>query len=151
LLIFIFSIVLICFGVYYYITDQKLSSQKTQLKIISIQNRDFKSKITSLRSTDGPIIIKYKQPLFKSGSTKESCSLYISPMENSPVLTNIVQNTLVTIQDSADIFDISWYEVSLDSQTNINNKGWVKKDMIITQDDTVNTQEETVYEETTTT
>ncbi|MBZ9625779.1 hypothetical protein G9F71_023530 [Clostridium sp. FP2] len=124
--------------------NQKLSTQKTQLKIISRQNREFKSKIESARSAEGPIIIKYKAPLFKSGTTKEVCSLYLSPLENSLVLSNLVKITPVEIQDCAEIFDISWYEVSIKSQTNINNKGWIKKDSIITQDDTVNNQEDTV-------
>ena len=122
--------------------NQKLSTQKTQLKVISMQNRDFKSKISNSRSADGPIVIKYKTPLFKTGTTKDSCSLYLSPMENSPILSNVVKNTSVEIQDSAEIFNISWYEVSLKSQTNINNKGWIKKDELITLDDTVNNQEE---------
>lgn len=142
MLIFLFSIILICFGVYYCMMNQKLSTQKTQLKVISMQNRDFKSKISNSRSADGPIVIKYKTPLFKTGTTKDSCSLYLSPMENSPILSNVVKNTSVEIQDSAEIFNISWYEVSLKSQTNINNKGWIKKDELITLDDTVNNQEE---------
>ncbi len=145
MLIFLFSIVLICFGVYYYMMNQKLSTQKTQLKIISRQNREFKSKISNSHNADGPIVIKYKPSLFKTGTTKESCNLYLSPMENSPVLSNVVKDTSVEIQDSAEIFNISWYEVSIKSQTNINNKGWIKKDMLITQDDTVNNQEETLY------
>ena len=123
--------------------EQKLSTQSTQIKIITRQNREFKSKIASSQSSEGPIIIKYKQPLFKTGTTKESCSLYLSPMENSPVLSNIPKNTNLEIQDSAEIFSIAWYEISLKSQTSINNKGWVKKDIIITLDDTVNSQEET--------
>ncbi|MCJ7688056.1 MAG: hypothetical protein MUO60_01820, partial [Clostridiaceae bacterium] len=72
---------------------------------------------------------------------KESCSLHLSPMESSPVLSTVVKETSLEIQDSADIFDITWYEVCLKSQTNINNKGWVKKDFIITLDDTVNNEE----------
>ncbi|MCB2298025.1 hypothetical protein [Clostridium tagluense] len=144
MIIFLFSVLLICFGIYYSIMNQKLSTQKTQLKIISRQNREFKSKIESARSAEGPIIIKYKAPLFKSGTTKEVCSLYLSPLENSLVLSNLVKITPVEIQDCAEIFDISWYEVSIKSQTNINNKGWIKKDSIITQDDTVNNQDDTV-------
>lgn len=123
--------------------DQKLSTQKTQLRIISRQNREFKSKITSSRNAEGPIIIRYKEPLFKTGTTKDSCSLYLSPTENSPVISTVVKSTFVEIKDSAEIFNISWYEVSLKSQTNINNKGWIKKDCIITIDDTVDNQEET--------
>lgn len=138
MVIFLFSILLICFGVYYTIMNQKLSTQSTQLKIISRQNREFKSKIASTRSAQGPIIIKYKAALFKTGTTKETCSLYLSPMESSPVLSNVVKDTTLQIQDSAEIFDITWYEVYLKSQTNLNNKGWVKKDNIITLDDSVN-------------
>jgi hypothetical protein len=141
LVIFLISILLICFGVYYTIMNQKLSNQKTQLKIISRQNREFKSKIASTRSAQGPIIIKYKAPLFKIGTIKESCTLHLSPIESSPVLSNVVKETSLEIQDSADIFDIAWYEVCLKSQTNINNKGWIKKDNIITLDDTVNNEE----------
>jgi len=124
--------------------NQKLSTQKTQLKIISRQNREFKSKLTSAQSAQGPIVIKYKAPLFKIGITKESCNLYLSPVEASPVLSNLVKNIPVEIQDCAEILDTFWYEISVKSQTNINNKGWTKKDMIITQDDTVNSEEDTV-------
>jgi len=143
LTIFLFSLLLICFGIYYFVMNQKLSTQKTQLKIISRQNRDFKSKISIANSAKGPIIIKYKLPLFKSGTTKESCDLYISPIETSQVISNVTKDTTVDIQDSAEIFDISWYEVSLKSQTNINNKGWIKKDSIVTIDDIVNNEEGT--------
>jgi hypothetical protein len=120
---------------------RKLSTQKTQVKIISRQNREFKSKIASSRSSEGPIIIKYKDPLFKTGTTKECCNLYLCPMENSPVLSNISKEILLDIQDSAVVSDTSWYEVCLKSQTNINNKGWIKKDSILTQDDTVSNEE----------
>ena len=144
LLVFLFSVISICFGVYYTIMNQKLSTQKTQLKIISRQNREFKSKLSSAQSTQGPIIIKYKGPLFKIGTTKESCNLYLSPVEASPVLSNLVKNTPVEIQDCAEILDTFWYEISVKSQTNINNKGWIKRDSIITQDDTVNTEQGTV-------
>ncbi|MBU3110621.1 hypothetical protein [Clostridium lacusfryxellense] len=142
MLIFLFSIVLICFGVYYYLMDEKLSTQKTQIKVISRQNRDFKSKILNSRNDDGPIVIKYKPSLFSTGTTNDNCNLYLSPLENSPVLSNVAKDTLVEIQDSAEIFNASWYEISIKSQTNINNKGWVKKDILITPDDTVNNQEE---------
>lgn len=123
--------------------NQKLSTQKTQLRIITMQNRDFKSKISNARNDDGPIVIKYKSPLFKTGTTSDNCNLCLSPLENSPILSTIVKNTSVEIQDSAEIFNVSWYEVYLESQTNVNNKGWIKKDSLITLDDTVNNQEET--------
>lgn len=143
MLIFLFSILLIFFGIYYHLINQKLSTQKTQLKVISRQNREFKSKIESSHNAEGPIIIKYKPPLFKTGTTKESCTLFLSPIENSPVLTTIVKSTTVEIQDSAEIYNVSWYEITLKSQNNINNKGWVKKDCLNTLDDIVNNQEET--------
>ena len=143
MLIILFSILLICFGIYYYIMNEKLLTQKTQLKIISRQNREFKSKIESSSKAEGPIIIKYKPPLFKTGTTKGSCSLYLGPMENYPVLTSIVKSTIVEIHDCAEILNISWYEISLKSQNNINNKGWVKKDCLNTLDDAVNNEEGT--------
>ena len=122
---------------------QKLSTLNTQLKITSRQNREFKSKIASSHTNEGPIIIKYKQPLLKSGTTKENCRLHLSPLENSPILSNVLKNTSLEIQDLAEIFNISWYEVSLKSQTNINNKGWIKRDNIVTIDDSVNCGEGT--------
>ena len=140
MLIFLFSIVLILFCIYYCMMNQKLLTQKTQLKVISRQNREFKSKISSSHNNDGPIVIKYKPSLFKTGSIKESCNLYLSPLESSPILSNLVKSSDVEIQDSAEIFNISWYEISLSSQTNINNKGWIKKDDINIVDDTVDNQ-----------
>ncbi|MBU3158878.1 hypothetical protein KPL37_03750 [Clostridium frigoris] len=150
MLIFLFSILLICFGVYYYIMNQKLSTQKTQLRISSRQNRDYKSKISNLHDSDAPIIIKYKPSLFRTGTTKDSCSLYLSPLENSQIVSTVVKDTIVEIQDCAEIFNVLWYEVALKSQTNINNKGWVKKNVLITLDDTVNNHEETIYEKSAT-
>ncbi|HEY8892666.1 MAG TPA: hypothetical protein VIM70_20715 [Clostridium sp.] len=143
MIIFLISILLISFGVYYTIMNQKLSTQKTQLKVVSRQNRDFKTKIESSSNTEGPILIKYKPPLFKTGTTKESCSLYLSPLENSPILSNVIKNTSLEIQDCAEVYNVLWYEISLKSQTNINNKGWIKKNNINTLDDTVHTQEGT--------
>lgn len=116
---------------------QKLSTLNTQLKITSRQNREFKSKIASTTSTEGPIVIKYKQALFNSGTTNENCNLHLSPLETSPVLSTVAENTNLEIQDLAEIFNSSWYEVSIKSQTNINNKGWIKKDSITTIDDSV--------------
>ena len=123
--------------------SQKLSTLNTQLKITSRQNREFKLKIASSRSAEGPIIIRYKQPLFKSGTTKANCNLYLSPIEGSQVLSSIARGTELEIQDLAELFNISWYEVSLKSQTNINNKGWINRDSVITLDDTVNNQDGT--------
>ena len=123
--------------------NQKLLTLKTQLKIISRQNREFKLKIASTVNAMGPIIIKYKQPLFKTGTTKDTCSLYLSPLDDSHILSNVTKSTSLEIEDSAEIFDISWYKVCLKSQNNINNKGWIKKDSIITIDDTVFNEEET--------
>ena len=123
---------------------QKLSTLNTQLKITSRQNREFKSKIASSRSAEGPIIIRYKQPLFKTGTAKMNCSLYLSPLEGSQVLSSIAKGISVEIQDLAELFNIAWYEVAIKSQANINNKGWVKRDCILTIDDTINSQEETV-------
>ncbi|MBU3100989.1 MULTISPECIES: hypothetical protein [Clostridium] len=146
MLIFLFSILLICFGVYYCTMNQKLSTQKTQLRISSKQNRDYKSKISSLHDSDVPIVIKYKPSLFRTGTTKSTCSLYLSPLETSQILSTVIKDTCVEIKDCAEILNISWYEVTLKSQTNINNKGWIKKDVLITLDDTVNNHEETIYE-----
>lgn len=123
--------------------NEKLSTQKTQLRISSRQNRDYKSKMSNSHNSDGPIVIKYKPALFHTGTTKDSCSLYLSPLENSQILSTINKGTHVEIQDSAEVFEISWYAVSLKSQTNINNKGWIQKDILITLDDTVYSQDET--------
>lgn len=123
--------------------NQKLSNQKNQLRISARQNRDYKSKILNSHDSDEPIIVKYKTFFFKNGTTKDSCSLHLSPLENSQILCTIVKDTYVEIQDCAEIFNISWYEVVLKSETNINNKGWMKKNLLITLDDTVNNNEET--------
>ena len=124
--------------------NEKLSTQKTQLRIRSRQNRDYKSKISNSHNSDGPIIIKYKPSLFSTGTTKDSCSLYLNPLEDSQILSTVTKGTCVKIQDSAEVFEILWYQVSLKSQTNINNKGWIQKDMLITLDDTVNSADETL-------
>lgn len=123
--------------------NEKLSTQKTQLRISSRQNRDYKSKMSNSHNSDRAIVIKYKPSLFNTGTTKDSCNLYLNPLEDSQILSTVTKGTCVEIQDSAEVFEISWYQVSLKSQTNINNKGWIQKGILITLDDTVNSQRST--------
>lgn len=125
LLIFllILSIISCIFISYYFMS--KLSLMHSQLIAISKQNSSLRNKIKNLSKTEINTEIIFRVPNFKYGTTVGNCDLHTSPFKNSIIINKIQKDTILELQDSAQISDSLWYEISIPSQERVNNKGWI--------------------------
>ncbi|GAA0181595.1 hypothetical protein SH2C18_41080 [Clostridium sediminicola] len=118
----------------FYKLEKKVSFQKRQLLLLKRENNDLKSKfmIATTSNDSEQLIVQYEKPNFSNGTTSTNCKLYSAPIVNSNILSGVLKNTPLQIQDSAFSSNKLWYEVNLPSRNRINSKGWVEdKDIII--------------------
>ncbi|MBC2580901.1 hypothetical protein [Clostridium sp. DJ247] len=128
-MLFFLFIVLVGFSLYvsYYFSN-KLHNQRKQLLLLKYQNNALKHNVKTNDTND--IIIKYITPLYNRGIVITNCKLLLSPLSNSTVLNILNENTVIEIQDSAEVNYKLWYEISLITDDRTNSKGWVKSEHI---------------------
>lgn len=128
-MLFFLFMVLVGFSLYisYYLSN-KLHNQRKQLLLLKYQNNALKHNVKT--SDTNNITIKYTMPLHNKGIIITNCKLLLSPLSNSIVLNTLAENTVIEIQDSAEVNYNLWYEISLTTGDRINSKGWIKSDYI---------------------
>lgn len=135
----IFFIILVALFVLYnyYKLQKKISEQKRQLLLLSRENNELKSKflLATNFSGDEQLLVQFEKPNFNSGTTSDNCKLYAAPIINNNILSGVLKNTPLQIQDSAFVNSQLWYEVSLASRNRINSKGWIKDQNLIIIDE----------------
>lgn len=104
----------------------KSLQQRRQILLLKKQNNNLKVKAEDKSAQLGKLTVKYYKPQNDAGRIIENCNLRISPLEFSHVLASIQADTIVKIKDCAEISGAIWYEIVIDSEEGINNKGWVK-------------------------
>ncbi|WP_410506284.1 hypothetical protein ACER0A_013435 [Haloimpatiens sp. FM7315] len=121
-------ILIICVGTFGYFTlinSKKSDTLKRQLMLVTKQNDSLKNKTLTVKKAES-INITYYAPKYKLGLILNNCSLYLSPLEDSPVLNSLKENTKVYILDRAEVNSNAWFYINLYSEENVNNKGWIK-------------------------
>lgn len=116
----------------YYFTN-KMAAQRKQILLLKYQNSDLKqiSKTTKNKN----ISVEYIFPTNTEGVIKNTCGLLICPMDDSAILNLLKEDTPVKIEDSANINNELWYEVSLITEPRVNSKGWIKESFLKLQED----------------
>lgn len=104
----------------------KSLQQRRQILLLKKQNSNLKVKTEDRNTQLGKLTVKYYKPQNDAGRIIETCNLRISPLEFTHVLASIPPDTIVQVKDCAEISGTIWYEVVIDSEEGINNKGWVK-------------------------
>jgi hypothetical protein len=110
-----------------------MSAQRKQILLLKYQNDDLKQ--TSKTTKNKNITVEYIFPLYTKGVIKNNCELFISPMVDSAILNFLTEDTFVKIEDSANINNQLWYEISILEEERVNTKGWIKEDSIKFQED----------------
>lgn len=128
MLIFLFILLIAASLFISYYFSNKISNQRKQLLLLKYQNNNLKHKA----KTDTPIniTIRYITPQFNKGTIIEDCKLYIAPFLDSFTINTLKHSTSVEIQDSAEINNETWYEISLLTENRINSKGWIRSQYI---------------------
>jgi len=116
----------------YYFTN-KMAAQRKQILLLKYKNTDLNQ--TSKAAKNENISIEYIFPVNTKGFIKKKCELLICPIDNSAIVNFIKENTLVKVEDSANINNQLWYEISLITESRVNSKGWIKEDCIKFQED----------------
>lgn len=111
----------------YYFTNQ-IYNQKKQILLLKQQNNNLTKKVKW--NKDSNLIAQYITPNFTEAFVNDNCELYICPMDNSITLSSLSKNTNVKILCSVKIKNELWYEISITSNRNINNRGWIKDKFI---------------------
>lgn len=116
--------------------DSKLKVYKRQLLAVNNQMLKAQSKPSSSETfkpqTNLPkdIQITYAKPTYKYGITQPYTAVYLAPVENSYIVNKLKDKIQVEIIYEAEINKGIWFFISLDIDSNINSKGWVRKSQL---------------------
>jgi hypothetical protein len=106
---------------------QRTLSQRRQILLLSRQLEYLRSKNNKQSSNYSTINIKYSDPTYKNGYTIENSIIYLSPLEESPIVYKITKALKVNVIDLAEVLNLKWYEVSIPSVNGTRIKGWMKE------------------------
>lgn len=117
--------------------DNKCREYKRHILSLSNQIAKLKSSGATMSSTlktpaisNKNITVIYSTPTYSYGITSPYTAVYLSPIEYSFIINKLRDKTMVILLDEAEIDKEIWYYVSLDINTNINSKGWIRKSQI---------------------
>lgn len=122
-------------GVYFYF-DYKLSIARKKQMIASNQYTALRASYKKLAQSksksnfrnNANINAKFSTPISKAGITNSNASLYLAPLYDAPTIKNINIRMEVSILDSAEVNNETWFYVALPVDSNINSRGWINKD-----------------------
>ncbi|MGL4773424.1 MAG: hypothetical protein ACRC2K_07660 [Clostridium sp.] len=107
--------------------QSKIAQSKHQLVVLTRQVDNLRSRASSSKIRNSRLLVKYLIPESRMGLTNANTNLFISPLEDSPILQNLSVKMEVTILDKVSIKDVTWFYVRIPSDDNINCRGWVKQ------------------------
>lgn len=126
-LFFLFLLaLLIAAGEYLYFVS-KLENQRRTILLLTRQNDGLKRKASKKSSSFSTVNINYSTPSYRSGYTKDNSYIFLSPLDNSPVVYHCAKTIKTSILDKAEVLNKQWYLVSIPSTNNNIIKGWMKE------------------------
>ncbi|MDP4091271.1 MAG: hypothetical protein Q8930_18650 [Bacillota bacterium] len=111
----------------YFFFGYKMDTQRRTLLLLTKQNEKLRSKASKQSNSFSTVNISYSSPPYRNGYTTESCYIFLSPLENSPVVYQCSKAIKASILDSAEVLNTKWYMVSIASTNNNSIKGWMKE------------------------
>jgi hypothetical protein len=133
MLFFLFLLIIIAALCTSYYFTNKMSAQRKQILLLKYQNNDLNQASKNAKNKN--ITVEYIFPLCTKGVIKKRCELFICPMIDSAILNFLTEDTFVKVEDSANINNELWYEISLITEERVNTKGWIKENSIKLQED----------------
>lgn len=117
---------LIAAGEYIYF-ESKLDNQRRTILLLTKQNEKLRRKASKEKLTFSTVNINYSEPSYRSGYTTDNSYIFLSPLENSPMVYQCVKSIKVSILDKGEVLNKHWYLVSIPSTNNNIIKGWMKE------------------------
>ncbi|MGL5066363.1 MAG: hypothetical protein ACRC6T_00860 [Sarcina sp.] len=119
----------------FFFFDTKLRELRRQYRLLSQQYTSLKGKMSPPSTNLKNLKVKYVFPSFSSGITKENICVYFTPVDKSKIVCKLSDATDIPILQECVIANEIWLYVELDSEDNINSRGWIlKKDFSFLKD-----------------
>ena len=124
---FLILLIIVCIVVYiiYVYFSNEQAKLKHKLVVIAQHNEALKKELCINKATK--ICAKYSEPLNNSGILDENINLYIAPLTNSSIINKSKAKIQVDILDECNLCDVTWFYISIPTDSGINSHGWVKK------------------------
>lgn len=117
-------------GILYYLLNDKYNKQNIQVRVLTKQNNSLTSQLNTINKPNETLKVYYRPVRFNTGETLKRCSLYISPLSNSPILRSIPSNSRIAILDAVEALETLWYEVRIITSDTVNIKGFVRQELV---------------------
>ncbi|WP_346961644.1 hypothetical protein [Clostridium sp.] len=117
-------------GILYYLLNDKYNKQNIQVRVLTKQNNSLTSQLNTINKPNETLKVYYRPVRFNTGETLKRCSLYISPLSNSPILRSIPSNSRIAILDAVEALETLWYEVKIITSDTVNTKGFVRQELV---------------------
>lgn len=117
---------LIAAGEYIYFVT-KLENQRRNIMLLTKQNDKLRRKASKETVSFSTVNINYSEPSYRSGYTTDNSNVFLSPLENSPIVYQCLKSIKVSILDKAEVLNKYWYLVSIPSTNKNIIKGWMKE------------------------
>jgi len=117
-------------GILYYLLNDKYNKQNIQVRVLTKQNNSLTSQLNTINKPNETLKVYYRPVIFNTGETLKRCSLYISPLSNSPILRSIPSNSRIAILDAVEALETLWYEVRIITSDTVNTKGFVRQELV---------------------
>lgn len=127
----------------YYNYENKIFHLKNQLSLSNSINMKLKKELSKDKKKYANITLKFSNAEISKGILNQDSSLFLCPIDISPILKDVKENTKVKIHCIVENGDNLWYEVLLISENiddNINCQGWIPENVI----NLINIEEEKV-------
>lgn len=111
----------------YLFFDSRMRELKRQYRLLNNQFSAFKSKLSPTTDALKKIKVKYVIPSFSSGITKENIFVYFTPVDKSKFVCKLKEAIDIPILEECVIANEIWLYVELESDDNINSRGWIQK------------------------
>ncbi|GAA0771943.1 hypothetical protein GCM10008908_17210 [Clostridium subterminale] len=117
-------------GILYYLLNDKYNKQNIQVRVLTKQNNSLTSQLNTINRPNETLKVYYRPVRFNTGETLKRCSLYISPLSNSPILRSIPSNSKIAILYAVEALETLWYEVRIITSDTVNTKGFVRQELV---------------------
>lgn len=125
----LFLCILLILGIIltYLFLDSRIREMKRQYRLLNNQFSTLKSKLSPSIEALKRLKIKYVTPSFSSGITKENIFVYFTPIDKERYVCKLKEAVDIPIIEECVIANEIWLYIELETDDNINSRGWIQK------------------------
>lgn len=107
--------------------DTKIRELRRQYRLLNKQYGNLKAKVSPTSQALKTLKIKYVPPSYSSGITKDNTIVYLTPVDTTRPVCKLAQACDLPILEECVIANDIWFYIEMDSDDNVNSRGWISK------------------------